>query len=148
MRNWNSDRRILRNPHLLLPDYLWGIETSSNAAHASIAWESSQTTYEELKPVKFWIFGCYMESSQTTYEELKPYAFSRGNKIVALPDYLWGIETDDESAASEEIVSSQTTYEELKHPTAFGAVSWRYKAPRLPMRNWNFQELTFRLLKV
>jgi len=54
-----------------LPDYLWGIETSSVEQEP---WncDSFQTTYEELKRRAKERLADFEKGSQTTYEELKP----------------------------------------------------------------------------
>ncbi len=77
---------------ILLPDYLWGIETLL------------------AKTFQWW-----EQSSQTTYEELKPAPASMMEVDVPLPDYLWGIETCTLPMAVLHAPGSQTTYEELKH---------------------------------
>mgnify|MGYP007130808132 CR=1 FL=1 len=76
----------------MFPAYLWGIETVP--LDVSISYhESSQPTYEELKPFLNQYERTAERSSQPTYEELKP--------APALP-----------GCAVE--VRSQPTYEELK----------------------------------
>ena len=77
---------------LLLPDYLWGIETCVDP-HSNRRQCRFQTTYEELKlrqlARKFQLKNCF----QTTYEELKHSQRENGLQVRKLPDYLWGIET-------------------------------------------------------
>jgi len=76
-----------------------------------------QTTYEELKLL--WRFLKKRDTRprfQTTYEELKPSSSPYFvPPVIALPDYLWGIETRAGSDDSED----------------------QLPASRLPMRNWN-----------
>jgi len=58
--------------------------------------------------------------------------------LLKLPDYLWGIETqDNQKVEMFPNLSFQTTYEELK--LVEGMVSRIQRvASRLPMRNWNY----------
>ena len=77
---------------LMLPDYLWGIETAS-VRSARTCWSSFQTTYEELKlgtglPLSTWItLPDYLWGIETLPSS------SNKASISLLPDYLWGIET-------------------------------------------------------
>ena len=87
---------IFRVAAVLLPDYLWGIETLLFRDKQDRALRF-QTTYEELK----------LERIEGLENELKK-----------LPDYLWGIETGryrHYSLGFHNVDSFQTTYEELKH---------------------------------
>ncbi len=115
MRNWN--RALSLSPVLTqvsLPDYLWGIETSTR--YVSPIQSRFQTTYEELKPV---------------------IRFTEGYFDGKLPDYLWGIETRPYISPSIYSDSFQTTYEELKLVCPLHLASNPCEASRLPMRNWN-----------
>jgi len=58
-----------------------------------------------------------MSGFQTTYEELKPVRKGKISSMIALPDYLWGIETKDSTGSTTLKSSFQTTYEELKPAT-------------------------------
>ena len=80
--------------------------------------DRSQTTYEELKLGEdfAWLTGL-LTGSQTTYEELK---------LSHLKEKIGGFR-------------SQTTYEELKLEKLAKFYIPQEHAPRLPMRNWNFQ---------
>jgi len=114
MRNWNSDCRRVQDYILVLPDYLWGIETGGR--------------FESLERIR---------GFQTTYEELKLRLSCTMVTANWLPDYLWGIETSPVycyercSRASRlpmrnwntryrgriiQFLGFQTTYEELKPP--------------------------------
>jgi len=116
MRNWNPEgSNTVLFPFLSLPDYLWGIETSTSQSLLPSRLLRFQTTYEELKHR---IFVCFLPKAtcfQTTYEELKlsflvnnsentiasrlpmrnwnPPIHGRNSSLEPLPDYLWGIET-------------------------------------------------------
>jgi len=96
-----------------------------------------QTTYEELKhppqarwvlpdrasrlPMRNWNDSCSLwfrplfVRFQTTYEELKLDKNVAAGTYYKLPDYLWGIETDNGRRSKHRPKSFQTTYEELKH---------------------------------
>ena len=97
MRNWNPDPSDVIYSGIWLPDYLWGIETGNVVLFDW--WESRfQTTYEELKPLNSKAdFDSY--GFQTTYEELKLRIRSVVPWKAELPDYLWGIETNQSSRA-------------------------------------------------
>jgi len=56
---------------------------------------------------------------------------------VALPDYLWGIETNFFSQFAAFRNRFQTTYEELKLAFHRHIRIYQGRASRLPMRNWN-----------
>ena len=71
MRNWNTGISIRARLPTQLPDYLWGIETSTIETAESNN-TGFQTTYEELK-----LKSCHSPSVSSNQ----------------LPDYLWGIET-------------------------------------------------------
>jgi len=59
-----------------------------------------------------------------------------------LPDYLWGIETNESCDPKVLIhVRFQTTYEELKQDIHFWIAVSGF-ASRLPMRNWNLAQVT------
>jgi len=74
--------------------------------------------------------SCSSTRFQTTYEELKLQSPLIERPGTALPDYLWGIETNDVGQLGLGDTSSfQTTYEELK---PLHKVSYR-------VRNWSFQ---------
>ena len=122
---------------LLLPDYLWGIETCVDP-HSNRRQCRFQTTYEELKlrqlARKFQLKNCF----QTTYEELKHSQRENGLQVRKLPDYLWGIETPGRSRTPGRACSFQTTYEELKQVCFACRRSLKVCASRLPMRNWNY----------
>jgi len=85
-------RFYVRFPFLLLPDYLWGIETGQLGLGDTTD-RGFQTTYEELKRSKT-LTMCWLIRFQTTYEELKRTpVFGSLVFVTWLPDYLWGIET-------------------------------------------------------
>ena len=97
MRNWNFIWWVHPGPRLpasRLPMRNWNVAPETEGTLKMDA--SFQTTYEELKP---WLFDPVViwnevTSFQTTYEELKLVTHqSLGNLVLALPDYLWGIET-------------------------------------------------------
>jgi len=160
MRNWNVGRLNGFGLYIMLPDYLWGIETQYHFSQ-SIDWICFQTTYEELKLRPFGFLTVRAVSFQTTYEELKPVEnivisgrftlpdylwgietfprFLSGlSRIITLPDYLWGTETLAlESSTYNCHFRFQTTYEELKHMN-FADKNQPVHASRLPMRNWNY----------
>ena len=116
MRNWNYCSPWTQEPSEWLPDYLWGIETTSKntilparAALPDYLWgiETRQGSTSQGRTYCF----------QTTYEELK-HTFSMRH----------GVESS----------SFQTTYEELKRRYTRDAIQEeRDQASRLPMRNWN-----------
>jgi len=129
----------------------------------SLYGESFQTTYEELKLITHYtiIMLTMPQSFQTTYEELKLARFSvfhtgvnRASRLpmrnwnllvpgcllsipgFALPDYLWGIETNKEKQwcvwvrTLPDYLWGIETYHTMVRITYNGA-------SRLPMRNWN-----------
>ncbi len=114
---WGIETSLL--PLLLLclplPDYLWGIETLLELHTFLKKQHGFQTTYEELKPTTSARPARFSNSFQTTYEELK-HCF-----VVDLSDEQLGF---------------QTTYEELKHLLGCFLEVIAF-ASRLPMRNWN-----------
>jgi len=157
MRNWNvSLWNSLRIPDSFQTTY----EELKLMTPRTIATTTSfQTTYEELKLVLL-VWFSFGLGFQTTYEELK--LDERHHffwEISALPDYLWGIETDirkstfiygfasrlpmrnwncyDVSVPSNTDTSFQTTYEELKLRGYISTAKAIDNASRLPMRNWN-----------
>ncbi len=102
--------------YIVLPDYLWGIETEISPYEERWYWFGFQTTYEELKLLS------------------SPISKSR----PSLPDYLWGIETCSQPTNRISLLPSfQTTYEELKPNFLAFLFCLRCHASRLPMRNWN-----------
>jgi len=120
MRNWNTAATVLGTAaagfqttyeelkpkkaipnaaYIVLPDYLWGIETEISPYEERWYWFGFQTTYEELKLLS------------------SPISKSR----PSLPDYLWGIETCSQPTNRISLLPSfQTTYEELKLWTTSG----------------------------
>ncbi len=137
MRNWNTAATVLGTAaagfqttyeelkpkkaipnaaYIVLPDYLWGIETEISPYEERWYWFGFQTTYEELKLLS------------------SPISKSR----PSLPDYLWGIETCSQPTNRISLLPSfQTTYEELKPNFLAFLFCLRCHASRLPMRNWN-----------
>ncbi len=105
----------IRTAILSLPDYLWGIETP-NTNHQEDKTERFQTTYEELKHRWSDPLQASLAGFQTTYEELKRLFF------------LWWFFRWRRF---------QTTYEELKLPSPLPLTLSLPLASRLPMRNWN-----------
>ena len=122
-----------------LPAYLWGIETINRYTGNTRRLQHCQPTYEELKHVI--TEGKLYEVShcQPTYEELK-LKLEIGNTTLMkeLPAYLWGIETQQPASTWK------------KKQTRLPAYLWgieTHLAPRklielssiasLPMRNWN-----------
>ena len=115
MRNWNASLFEPLVLWILLPDYLWGIETIVGVV-CNLLCCRFQTTYEELKPAPASIFDASTE---------------------LLPDYLWGIETKKSVPMTMKRQSGfQTTYEELKQSLGTKEIIEPI-ASRLPMRNWN-----------
>jgi len=142
MRNWNHPWQGSLRYFILLPDYLWGIETVPSLHRSSrlflslpdYLWgietlaarddlfRSSHFQASRL-PMRNWnahwasnlllnVIPCF----QTTYEELKRSPHWVICRSCGLPDYLWGIET-----------------------TSFLIVfPLSLQASRLPMRNWNW----------
>jgi len=112
MRNWNkrlSQPTTVISAASRLPMRNWNHPDGSDV----LARHSFQTTYEELKQE----MGCrhhITRGFQTTYEELKLIHTKSIQMSNKLPDYLWGIETQQRS-------------KKLR----------RVQASRLPMRNWN-----------
>ena len=99
---------------MVLPDYLWGIETwSASNVHRHYQasrlpmrnWNSlhrrvfSRTALQASRlPMRNWNSErdearCDTFGFQTTYEELKRWRHVSSSKWGGLPDYLWGIET-------------------------------------------------------
>ena len=73
---------------------------------------------------------------QTTYEELKQYLPSCTYKHKSLPDYLWGIETEEMVGHSiiPDLLPDYLWGIETRHLPVVHSV---FIASRLPMRNWN-----------
>ena len=71
MRNWNVPSLSEYLQTLMLPDYLWGIETLFQRVDLHLSLSRFQTTYEELKRSKVKHIDIVWCSFQTTYEELK-----------------------------------------------------------------------------
>jgi len=119
-----------------LPDYLWGIETLIKSVPVFVK-RSFQTTYEELKLRPQFLKLGTDERFQTTYEELKPkVSMPEAAPFWPLPDYLWGIETQESRDLPARSSGFQTTYEELKLEPVEPFLCFAM-ASRLPMRNWN-----------
>jgi len=158
MRNWNSCEVDFKPQYLLLPDYLWGIETRERQVFKSTSLASRlpmrnwnpgsayvipDTESASRLPMRNWNTDCETkqqrgESFQTTYEELKqvPALLSEIRAGFKLPDYLWGIETLILSFSSAAIFASRLPMRNWNSP-AFSLNSVRKGASRLPMRNWN-----------
>mgnify|MGYP006967015339 CR=1 FL=1 len=92
MRNWNFASKVLERDDQLLPDYLWGIETSK------VGFSLVNQLASRL-PMRNW----------------NPAPGDRGGLFRGLPDYLWGIETSKVGfSLVNQLDRFQTTYEELK----------------------------------
>ena len=158
MRNWNFDGTARGKIRVVLPDYLWGIETSISLSHRICLWlpdylwgiETLMLT-DALK-----LLRCF----QTTYEELKLQLNCvrsiEEEKASRLPMRNWNtlnvagisfagtsFQTTYEELKQaylsliEYVYGFQTTYEELKHRNEL-QIDTQSGASRLPMRNWNF----------
>ena len=114
MRNWNTNFNSPFTINQRLPDYLWGIETSTHINPSFYAiglpdylWGIETPEREDRcgsrRRLPDYLWGI------ETYHHIR---HLQGQNM--LPDYLWGIETIGGVAADE----------------------W-YLASRLPMRNWN-----------
>ena len=185
MRNWNSflpqqyiqrllncqptyeelkheSRSARRDSKIILPAYLWGIETRVISLAISFPSAHCQPTYEELKrrwnfqtmkislklPAYLWgietvtgselwpltpILPAYLWGIETWYSE---YRISR--RWSSLPAYLWGIETSKTGGLWRKFcLDCQPTYEELKRVAPVTSGINRYRIASLPMRNWN-----------
>jgi len=117
MRNWNkSPQWNMLTCANVLPDYLWGIETtrwirhSSKPLHASRLPMRNWNSSRELRPRSLYSeLPDYLWGIETRLSRLRPW------HPAQLPDYLWGIETgfaEIEDTSTE--ARFQTTYEELK----------------------------------
>ena len=142
-----------------LPDYLWGIETV-----VSDEYSCQRRCQASRLPMRNWNYTylgkpVQKQRFQTTYEELKQANHLEATlKIMALPDYLWGIETyiqlrpiptkwlpdylwgietEIRDLSAILVLCFQTTYEELKLRICRQTRTARRAASRLPMRNWN-----------
>jgi len=119
----------------MLPDYLWGIETSPLSRRGTQL--RFQTTYEELKLGFQTIPYTIRKSFQTTYEELK-HALIRSNVSFSIASRLpmrnWN---RGQVGRYQDGKRFQTTYEELKRSFLFSEYQLSCSASRLPMRNWN-----------
>jgi len=115
MRNWNWAMDKKPSLPVMLPDYLWGIETPSESPQHSE--EAASRLPMRNWNLNEWGFRYITTSFQTTYEELKlqTFAASLSGNFFSLPDYLWGIETQ----------------------RGFSLYPSFSSASRLPMRNWN-----------
>jgi len=143
MRNWNKSIAFSTSSSILLPDYLWGIETKHSDSALTPLLYRFQTTYEELKlrqsRISLELDIC---SFQTTYEELKPGVFGVMGVGATLPDYLWGIETGSDSRLRVLRIASRLPMRNwnLFHHRLIPV----RRASRLPMRNWNWINRSFR----
>ena len=143
MRNWNLEVKMKKLLVIvLLPDYLWGIETRESLRSDRGSWLP-----DYLWGIETFFFLSVEESVNASRLPMRNWnrnSGSVGNSSALLPDYLWGIETEDLSANQnrtkggfqttyEELkllltsdlgpeLRFQTTYEELKHMTAFRRV--------------------------
>jgi len=120
MRNWNLERLEMHfSISTRLPDYLWGIETTSRKQSLWVDRREGgfQTTYEELKLVSKQLYPVFRPRFQTTYEELKPIdeTLTRWGSTPAsrLPMRNWN-KASKAGACLSHLSSFQTTYEELK----------------------------------
>ncbi len=145
---------------VMLPDYLWGIETVlpvslcsesqgfqttyEELKHEQFAIQFHrlrfQTTYEELKHYSGWHPDAYDGSFQTTYEELKQEIKSGWSfEKTGLPDYLWGIETWwNQTIELDLLVLPDYLWGIETRFRRWRSVQGKRRASRLPMRNWNF----------
>jgi len=122
MRNWNAINYGYTPADGWLPDYLWGIETSSS-------WQLGNLSRASRLPMRNW-------------NDVTVFRWKTGK---ALPDYLWGIETTAGllfhrilNPLPDYLWGIETSNYELHGITPF--------ASRLPMRNWNFGGLLLNAL--
>ncbi len=114
MRNWNYRQPVRKLPTATasrLPMRNWNQHTWPQCRSWVSASRLPMRNWNFLLPRRMRLQDCF----QTTYEELKPKLWITGDVAVALPDYLWGIET---SCRVRVCVPC-------------------FPASRLPMRNWN-----------
>ncbi len=139
MRNWNTGVAWWSPGHGLLPDYLWGIETSTTATHAE-----PHSSWASRLPMRNWnsdpsdvIYSGIWQASRLPMRNWNDFPVPMLMASIAaasrlpmrnwntcrhlpafdkwrLPDYLWGIETFVLASISGFWVRFQTTYEELK----------------------------------
>jgi len=119
MRNWNQHRVLHKQSfRILLPDYLWGIETYMN-----------------------WLIIYQISCFQTTYEELKLVLTPiEDGSIMELPDYLWGIETWDRVAAIDLDYASRLPMRNWNQ----GPTVWWFVQTGLPDYLWGIETLFMR----
>jgi len=167
MRNWNSRRYTVSLSEVLLPDYLWGIETLSEIE----VWTSLDSA--SRLPMRNWNQCQELERSQkyrfqTTYEELKHRKREMSKEKIPLASRLPMRNWNRSSRWFWPLTSFgfQTTYEELKlwimlliyagKTLPLPDYLWGIEttktparrplhesASRLPMRNWNLPFLRF-----
>jgi len=137
MRNWNSDKECACFRQEELPDYLWGIETTSPVLEVGHGW----TLPDYLWGIETQSFNArgsaFLTASRLPMRNWNSRIKRSACSIIWLPDYLWGIETRACRAVSLLRNGFQTTYEELKLCTCNQFGFWVILASRLPMRNWN-----------
>ena len=141
MRNWNIlPSVLLLHFHPTLPDYLWGIETSSPRRSSSRRSNASRLPMRNWNIISPSISYIPISCFQTTYEELKLTKASqtaRENAASRLPMRNWNY---NKFHATGGALGFQTTYEELKQSAGIWFSPW-INASRLPMRNWNQEQV-------
>jgi len=113
----------------VLPDYLWGIETSFHTRSCRALARASRLPMRNWN-LTYLLSDRLSSSFQTTYEELKLLLSMPAMPKAMLPDYLWGIETPATEPSSLSLRSGfQTTYEELKRPSKAIVINSKRKLP-------------------
>ncbi len=141
MRNWNRAGSKKKSLSVLLPDYLWGIETTGMMIDCST---------NEWLPDYLWGIETLFQPQRRTNEVASRLPMRNWNlagpgvgfgtvNASRLPMRNWNSNVMRSAISS--MSSFQTTYEELKRYKCV-CVGNASKASRLPMRNWNLSPTT------